>query len=644
MPKPFHPNRKIARQLGRLHRAEKLARTEEQRERIRGKIEEITNRLEAERSPTAQLFKTIEQLLTRDSNSEFKLGFVIDAYPYIRLYRVLCSTGIVICKVLARGANTLFGVVDADTYAPGSLVWFFHPTGSQYGIILGSDPAFQTGYYALNDAIYQTSGVGFKYEAPYRFPFFNRSVALADFSNRGPEDSTSGGEFCRISETGSMIFLDPYMASMRMSEICGIWMFLFDMLLRIVGHNYQLWTSICEESHLHFLGQSLFYRGLAMCPHEQLGYLGLNPLTAPSFFTEHIPPIALKHRGATRISHKKPWAPSVHRYQELFSALFGGYRRSIIAPQMFLINIDAPDSKDPVKIIPGFQNNIEDDTFHDPYRGDEYRVGLFSEVLGLNGKYGVQSASGIYLFKSPKIPVLERKKPVNDKNVCSYEKQSSLIYKIATEFALKNVGRADIEIVGIDDPGIREEAKTVTTPLALSALFYSTVLEGYRYLNDHFELIHPFAMSHSRGIGNFVSVFNEVENDIKIDFNTNYAYISLNENGTVVIEDGWGSSIRMANGKIYLDADHVIINSKTMLFPCADSIDIKPVFREKRISDEDMLRFDVREYYVPQDEFKNSTNMLDYYYNNTANPRRTRNKVKIQFEQRVIQENRSTYR
>jgi hypothetical protein len=574
----------------RLENAAKRARTQQQRERAQRMLEQFREwRDQLERSPAAGMMNLIDEITSRDTNSELKIGFVIDAYPFARLYRVISGAGVHVCKLLMRGSASLFGAADADTMMPGTLVWFLLPRGATHGIILGTDPFYGTGYNSLNDVIFQGSGVGLKFDPTFHIPFLKQSFGIADFSNRTPEDSLEGGEFCRITESGSMIFLDPYMSIHRISEVCGIWMFLYDMLMRIIGHNMQIWTSISQEEYYAHYGESIYYRGLALFPHEQFGYLGHDAIGTA--FRENNPKIALKEKGRTRIEPEWPYAPSVHRYKEFYGYFFGGYRRMIVMPQAQVLNTQLGYGGRPLG------NTID---IQRPFTN--YRLGLINEILSHDGRYGLQAMNGIFLMKTPFIDAIDRGNPVNQRADEDFLKR--------TLRRKHFIPRKDIRIVGINAPltvGQRAELKTAAQLLILARLFKQTCVNGIYELYPG--VCRTFNQSGLHNNSEFI-VQSSQGDDISFRSYANSAFICINDDGSIVLGDGFGGSIRMANGRIYLDAETIVLNARNLVMPCNDEVYLShPLcLSVKYIDDESLRALGVREYTVPVEAGNPATN------------------------------------
>ncbi|MEO0133081.1 MAG: hypothetical protein ABIK73_09190 [candidate division WOR-3 bacterium] len=309
--------------------------------------------------------KSLSNLLAKSIQPQIRVGTIIDAYPFIGLYRVASTTGVYLCKALKHGSSSLIGIGDADTYPAGCVVWFFVVPGSQYGIILGADPQMNSGTYVLHDAINQKYGLSLKKEPSYTYPLFD-SLYLADFSSRNPVDSLNAGEFCRVAETGAMMFMDAFTLINRVNEVCGIWMFLLDYLMRIVAHNFQLWTSAVEEEHFSIGNLVVYQKGIAYKLDEHLGKFKWSSQDE------------VESGKSTRARYDSDG--NFLRYKEHFSPLVRGYRRTI----------------------------IEKTTDNSSKQKKEEEKAVFAEYVSINGHVSIQTTKSFIISKNEEIPVIDR--------------------------------------------------------------------------------------------------------------------------------------------------------------------------------------------------------------------------------------------
>jgi hypothetical protein len=201
-------------------------------------------------------------------------GTVVHCVPLHRVYHVQPYRGgpIRMCKLLTRGPTGLIGPYDADTIPPLTPVWFINVPDSQYGYIIGCEPPYLTsGNQYYGDAIVRDAKVGLDEEQEYQLVYRVGSQIPA-FSGRTPVDSVETGEFCRIAETGTMLFLDSFMAMLRAGDTCGVTAHFPNKLLRLMGRHLQQWTPISGNEHyVSPQGLSVVINGVANNVVEGLG-------------------------------------------------------------------------------------------------------------------------------------------------------------------------------------------------------------------------------------------------------------------------------------------------------------------------------------------------------------------------------------
>lgn len=159
-------------------------------------------------------------------------GKIIEAYPTTNFYLVSSLTNkkkVYSCSSLSKNSSFL-GVRDQSGFNVGDFVLFVYDKSEERGIILGSyyEPLIRS-----EDLIGERITVN--------SITVHELIALKALISFGIGSLISGamnvdsytGEFCKSTETGSMLFLDRFMSFMRASEYCGIWMFYHDYLLRL---------------------------------------------------------------------------------------------------------------------------------------------------------------------------------------------------------------------------------------------------------------------------------------------------------------------------------------------------------------------------------------------------------------------------
>jgi len=438
-------------------------------------------------------------------------GLVIFSNPMLRVYYVATENGgpVKECLYLMRGSGNILGVYDASTISVNTKVWYIDDPSSRYGIIIGAEPKYNINpTTAINEIICQESEIGPLHQNVYRLltPQFNnnRRTALADYSGRTPEDSTEVGEHTLISESGSAIHLDPFMAMIRASDISGVWCFYIDSLTRVSGQHLELWSGVSEfraHSDFHY---SFIYEGVAQNVAEQAGL-------PTKMQTQARLQEVLKIDSARK---RKP----LHYDKRFSGSLFNGDRRLMIAV------------------------------------GDQqWKYGETKNVKGLSdfyrckfGQIGIKSATGIHLVKSPHIRFVEEKAVGGfDESVENYNPKSFRYEILQAETA-------------VPKPFVIHD---------IHAFLFDYLPNNYPSSNNKRFYVNDNNRSQSTS-GPSLSGFSQnynllqepsyetvtVGSNEKIRVYKNNSYISMTADGSIVLGDGYGATITMTRGKIQIDA------------------------------------------------------------------------------------------
>ena len=191
------------------------------------------------------------------------LGRVVDAIAYTHWYKVIPHNGhaTIPCCYLSSTSLLPYGARMIGQLAPNTPVVIYHHPSSQYGYILGVVPTYGADpTLAWGDWIVQGGGTNFKVEAAQSYPFsLADSGGIIDFSAGRPFDGSTIGEWGYLTETGLGIVVDPFMAFLRADEECGLFLFYWDQMARLAGHNLELrsagtwWQSLDDEGETNLI-------------------------------------------------------------------------------------------------------------------------------------------------------------------------------------------------------------------------------------------------------------------------------------------------------------------------------------------------------------------------------------------------------
>lgn len=500
------------------------------------------------------------------TTSRVEYGYVVDAIPGLREYRVLPEAGgpMIECCGLLHSAGGAMGVYDATTYMSGTHVRYIrHRQTPMSGVIIGAEPSYHTDptlYYG--DIVSQGSNTGILLETGYhallKFGSAQGHIpvngGLTNFGGRSPWDSLEGGELNYSTETGLMIHLDPYMGFLRADEMTGIWVFYWDGLTRIAGQNLQEITSVSTREVYDDEGEASVYRGVATYPWENRGML-INPndsLTSELNATQA--QTASPSRG--RLEPANDDQQAYHRFQTYEGYLGQAQKKVVSVP-----NLNS-----------GYSTNVL--RYSDSYK----LAGLHDSQVTMAGHYFVRNALGLTLTKRPIIPVPKRVKPVTNYSPTSSGGDGHGNYKASSLYTDGAAGLRDHKVQPTPTPASvatgEEMLHTATAVLDLHAHMFNW--EGlhpfYYHKNDYYipeesAYTSPYVTTNQE-----IPTWTQLDStsqwylspassvSIKLDHRTggtakvykNTSYVTLLDDGGVLIGGGCGEEIRMAGGDIFL--------------------------------------------------------------------------------------------
>lgn len=474
-----------------------------------------------------------------------QFGMIADSVPYAGCYRVLPESGrpLIDCFLLSRGGATPIGVADADTLQPNTPVMYLRHQTAPFGVILGVVPNFMSdAREGRSDQINHASRCGIRVDAAHQAPFKLGGPkvhgGVEDRSSRAPTDSTHMGEFTKVTETGLLLALDSYMATMRVDAMTGLWLFYWDQLCRLGGYNFQRWTAGSVLEAYDDESEHFWYHGVAPYLWEAMGRL-------------QGPGALFKERGAQEVQKDTPeytrQEPDPDDVQEFHR--FREYRGYI-----------GQGSKVQIAGVPPSTEKLL-------YSEEVQFPGLLEEIRTLSGHHYTRVAGGWSAAKRPMIPLAKRMKLVQDTtgdNPDNYraagQHGSGVAHKVQKEPEIQDGHSPNVRAAGVMD------------------------LHAYVY---NWESPHPFHyheqdyfypeeselewITTNQAIPSYSQLasqpyLDEPESvELKIDhrygsqkFFKNYSYFTLLDDGGALMGDGAGSEIRMVGGNIHIQCPGTI--------------------------------------------------------------------------------------
>jgi hypothetical protein len=459
----------------------------------------------------------------------------VDSIAHAGIYKVQCDRGVGVlqCCQLSHTSLGLVGARQLNTYPIGASVLVYYYPQSLYAILLGSMPDwFYDPRYKLADAIVQGSNVGLYNDIVHGFPVQLNGTGIIDFSANRPTDALQLGEFGAITETGMRVFLDSFLAQFGADETTMVSAHYFDQLLRVAGHNLQVWSSGHVFESIDDEGETSAVEAYSPYPWETLGVIDSSATPAAENSVQ------TATGSQTKFEPVHDDLLPVHRDVTYRGYLGQGGKRLVQAPKY------------------GTEFSRMSDT------GVTVN-GLLDEMRGLDGSYGLRSAHSVVIAKSPAIPAPRKIKLAEDPAGDSVQGGNYLSCGLFGDSELEFHAVAGMPENLQDDPQVVEAAVILDY---VSYLFNWKGLHAFHYhakdwaVPDEADLIAAPVVAFSSLDDNFFMP-SPAEIDVKVDdrygltkyFNSR-ASIVLTPRGGISIVDAWGSEIRMTGGHIEMHA------------------------------------------------------------------------------------------
>lgn len=520
------------------------------------------------------------------TDTPLRVGRIVLAMPYIHCYKIQLTgrQSSCIATAVSRSSHAPLGVKACEVIPSNSAVLVWYPTTGGLAYILAVIPEpLVNDVFNASDMLQQGGNSGPKKVEAYRN--IPKSTAMAHGwvaqSSGRPMDGTSG-EYARMSETGIGLLIDSFQAYLRVNESCGLWLNYFDSYTKLVGLSLQI-QSYCEHVFQQYDEGELFaMRGYATYPWEAVGMYGRGEKFTKENDSKKVQldrefPFAIEDLDDQSIT-------PVYRLTDYTGYLGQGFNRTLVRP--------AKESG------PRLRTDAESDK----------DIGLFNEFLTLDGSYGIRSAKQILFTKYPLIPNPRRKRLVEDAKGDDSESDD---YRFSGEY-----GNGDEHIVAEWDdsqtalvPNLLRPAGVLdlltrhfnwksTHPFQYHAEDYSYPEEG-----DNDSPLKQVKFYRGKMAEAYVNVSPK---QLRIDDryqDVNYydtaSFFCLNEDGSVVLGDGYGSQITMAGGQIRLEAggdvmlmsgSRVVTLAQEAIVRARDSVDISANKHDIRIKAERNLQ------------------------------------------------------
>lgn len=523
------------------------------------------------------------QLGAIDRDTPLRVGKVLLAYPYVHCYKIQISgrQGTTVATALSRESHSPIGVKTGDVIPPNSNILVWLPKGSNIAYIIAVIPAPTLVDSANASDLVQAGGnSGVKKVEAYRN--VPKSAAYGHSwtsqSCGRPMDGVSG-EYVRMSETGIGLLIDSFQTYLRVNEACGLWLNYFDSYAKLAALSLHV-TSYCE----HVLqqndeGELFSIKGYATYPWEMAGMYAPGETSTQTNDEEKV-----------QLDKQFPFASEdlkdfsqvpVYRMTDYTGYLGQGFNRTIVrpagnaGPRLMTDAENAPDT------------------------------GLCQQLMALDGSYSVKSAKQLTFAKYPLIPNPRRKRQVEDALGDDLTKDNN--YKFSGQFG----NGADHKVLDWQDAAVTDLPNLVRPAGILDLLTHHFNWKSTHPFQYHEkDYVYPeegdtnSQLDHVKFYrGNMEEAYVTL-NPVKLKIDDRYqdvnyyntaSIISLAEDGSVVIADGYGSQILLGGGQIRLEAGgdvmlmsgaRVVTLAKEAITRTKGSIDISSSEKDVRIKAE----------------------------------------------------------
>lgn len=510
--------------------------------------------------------------------SRVYFGTVVDGTAIANCYRVHLG-GDGQCPIIASAAShnsqCPLGATSISSYAPGTHVVVLVHHRDHKGVILGTaPPTLDVARLSYHDYISTASRKRVD-DVHKRYLKMRNSGFMADYSNWRAVDNTLASEWGAITTTGIGITLDDFMFRTSVSEFCGIYGFYHDQMLRVAGYNMQVWTAGSERDAYMDQAECNDTNGYTPYPWEGMGILEPGIPVIEEYEPETYNCFSGKPYYA-RWENKHEFAQPYYRKQVFYGYLGQGGRNIVHAPPPGLQRWTykgVPGSPGPTPFdspveaenAPPLSCSGGPDKLKDHQEEPVY--GLLENDNGMDGRLFVTSAKGIVISKRTLLPIPQRIKRPED---IEQGDEASKNYKAASKFGSGPDHKITGDFITTDEEYPNMQRATAVLDLHGYLFNYAGLHPFYWHAKDYKtweEQELPYA-DYNQKIPQFgqlagskMYLKEESPKMWKIDHRYNMqkfweveSYISLLEEGTVVIGDGYGGEIRMSGGCVIISA------------------------------------------------------------------------------------------
>lgn len=503
------------------------------------------------------------------------VGWIVDGTALANAYRVQLEKGTapIVATAASHTAGGFIGATEINTYMPGTCVVVMVHDKNRYGYILGAIPdVIDTGRRAMHPYITQASRNRVD-DCHKKYLKQIDAGGVGNFNGWRPFDATHASEWGAISSTGLAVTLDDFLVQMSVNEFCGVYGFYHDSLLRIAGHSLQTWTAGHEREGIMDQAEYNDYQGYNAYPWEAAGCMKLGG----EVIKEFEPNSYQCPNGRPYYAHwesKNAYQQPYHRTQWFFGYLGQGQRHVLHAP---------PENVD-VWTYMASQNGDEGSVYESAIQTDKVSpapcekgddkdytemqlkpcMGFHEDNVSMDGRRFIASAKGIVLAKRMLLPMPTRIRRNEDPEGDDADKN----YKAGGA-----TGKGPEHIITGDLAADSEHPHLQRTGGVLDLhgyLFNYVGLHPFHWHTKDYKVWEQSQLEYAK-FNHTVPSFKTLQTkmylpqpqpkELTVDhrygkqkFYESECFISLLDDGSVVIGDGYGSEIKMCAGCLTLSA------------------------------------------------------------------------------------------
>ena len=489
---------------------------------------------------------------------EIAFGVIQDAYSHTGVYVVaLTGGGHRQVTRLGTDSDTPLGTREISQLTIGTGVICLLPDSKASGYIVGvaSSQVFDPRV-TLPEQLVVASTVGIMNEQLHYHSYQDEKNGLGNYSGGRPLD-TLQGDWGHINDFGVAVWLGRIIAQMRASDVAKIEMFCGDDLVRLFGYNFDLFTAGVSRRCTDDEGE---YNEVELWTPFMWESLGAYE-TGEEVFTDNSGAAG----GVSERNEKSRFEPK----QEL----------QIIVPRgMNLRGYVGDVKREIITLLPPDGTGIAT-------RDDEKKPrGVMEQHVGLDGGLHFRSAKEVVFEKSLMMPVprqlldpddpegdsgLEPKKnyrpagyygsgPEQEKKPFKFSGEQDKALSVGRaaslwEYQAYLFGKYGLQVIDDheDDWEAAEEGDVKIddekTNKIDDEIFKGTGGEGLKF-------------NFSQGLPDFGTVTVDQRKEHDVRYYQSRSFFHMTDDGSIIIEDGYGSQLVMSGGNVYVSCQGDIVN------------------------------------------------------------------------------------